>query len=253
MLKLIKYEFIKSRVILIGLFGVFVALQIFTMYSINVYDTTLMATALMLLMLVAFTSFVMIFILGIQSYSKELHSKSSYMIFMTPNSTYKIIFSKILYTLFIALLATLIGFIMFALDLQLMINAMGTDATIDQIIKIISVGAGRTIQYYIHTGIVLLISLWISLFSSLCIAYLSITLSATAFATSKFKGLFSVIFFIAITFAINYIAKYIPSLSTNSSYISLYTANIPIYLYEIVIIAAASISSAILLDKKVSL
>ena len=65
-----------------------------------------------LLIIAASVSYFIVFIFGVITYYRELSSKSSYLIFMTPNSSLSIITSKLLYTLIIGIgiSAIFIGF-----------------------------------------------------------------------------------------------------------------------------------------------
>ena len=104
MLKLIKVEFRKGLVGALVLLGIAAALQAY--YLISLYSSREGHTiaAALLLVWVTFAMGVFVFARGITAYSRELGSRTGYMLFLTPNPSLKIIGSKFLYTFLLALL-----------------------------------------------------------------------------------------------------------------------------------------------------
>ena len=99
MLKLVKYELRKNRTALLVLLAIAAALEAYFLISIAREASEDVYTAIALLtLLFACVSFA-VFILGVSSYSGELKRKSSYLIFMTPNSALAVVISKLLFTL----------------------------------------------------------------------------------------------------------------------------------------------------------
>ena len=105
MLKLSKYEFRKNRNFLLVIGIVFALLEIYFLAGIFMKDSGNSARALVFLFICAVVCFFSVFILAISNYSKELNSKSSYLIFMTPNTSLNIIFSKMFTILIIGLVS----------------------------------------------------------------------------------------------------------------------------------------------------
>ena len=115
MLKLLKYEFRKAQSAFLTLLGLTAALELYFLYALYQRKEDHMAISMVLLVLCAYAVAIFVFVRGVTSYSGELKSKSSYLIFLTPNSTLKIMGSKYLYTFvnglfFAALFAVLAGF-----------------------------------------------------------------------------------------------------------------------------------------------
>ena len=104
MLKLTKYEFRKNRTIFIIFAIGLILLQIYFMVSTYSGDDEHTIISSMMLFMYSMVCYFSVFMLAISSYSKELNSKSSYLIFMTPNSALKIILSKMLTILIIGLI-----------------------------------------------------------------------------------------------------------------------------------------------------
>ena len=105
MLKLSKYEFRKNRNFLLVIGIIFALLEIYFLAGIFMKNPENSAKALAFLFICAVVCFFSVFILAISNYSKELNSKSSYLIFMTPNTSLNIIFSKMFTILIIGLVS----------------------------------------------------------------------------------------------------------------------------------------------------
>lgn len=125
MLKLTKYELRKNLLgigIVAGIICVLQALFMFFCLTENLNYTSLFGG---LLIIAASVSYFIVFIFGVVTYNRELSSKSSYLIFMTPNSSLSIITSKLLYTLIIGIgiSAIFIGF--GVLDIFMMAGVFG--------------------------------------------------------------------------------------------------------------------------------
>ncbi|MDO5403191.1 MAG: hypothetical protein Q4F11_07105, partial [Eubacteriales bacterium] len=109
MLKLTKYEFRKNPVNTVIVLLILLAAQLYFTASCILENLNHAAIAMVLLVFLASISFIVVIVFGINAYSKELNSNSSYLIFMTPNSPLKILLSKLLYTfLFGCMLAVIL-------------------------------------------------------------------------------------------------------------------------------------------------
>ena len=96
MLKLMKYEFRKSassKLILLVLTAVF---ELAFLGGVFFKGYNLMGTGMMFLILCAFFGVFYIGLEGIMTLYRDLNSKQSYMLFLTPKSSYEILGAKIL-------------------------------------------------------------------------------------------------------------------------------------------------------------
>lgn len=253
MLKLAKYEFRKNIINVILLAVMIVILEGYTLISMATKSERHIVISVSLLLLGIFVGIFMIFIMAIQSYSKELASKYSYLSFMTPNSTYKIIGSKLICTLLVALIATIIGILFIMLDYNVFVaqypDIIETTDTIQDMMNTF----GYSVSNALMSIAVFLIQLWIGIFTAICIAYFAITLTATALANKKFRGIISLILFFVITFALNKLCSYLPSVDIGTGVINDILLPLPTYIVNVIFMIAAFIGSGLLLDKKVSL
>ena len=112
MLNLIKYEFRKNRMVLMIIGGGLLLLQLFYMFQIFTYkeeEEFWLPMSISFLSIYALVCFFTIFILAVSNYDKELKSKSSYLIFMTPNSSFTDMLRYILESLEIPVDKILLG------------------------------------------------------------------------------------------------------------------------------------------------
>lgn len=242
MLKLTKYELRKNLLsigIVAGIICVLQALFMFFCLTENINYTSLFGG---LLIIAASVSYFIVFIFGVVTYYRELSSKSSYLIFMTPNSSLSIITSKLLYTLIIGIgiSAIFIGFGDLADALKNfseMLKIMG----IDVVNIIINIVAG-------------IISFLIAFFFLISLAYFAITLSSTALQNKKIKGFISVVLFCVLAYATIKISSLLPELYKNPDSLSqALMSSLPATIFQLLMVVACTFGSAVLLDKKVSL
>ena len=248
MLKLTKYELRKNLLgigIVAGIICVLQALFMFFCLTENINYTSLFGG---LLIIAASVSYFIVFIFGVVTYYRELSSKSSYLIFMTPNSSLSIITSKLLYTLIIGIgiSAIFIGF--GVLDIFMMAGVFGdlADAlkNFSEMLKIMGIDVVNIIINIVAGIISFLISL----------AYFAITLSSTALQNNKIKGFISVILFCVLAYATIKISSLLPELYKNPDSLSqALMSSLPATIFQLLMVVACTFGSAVLLDKKVSL
>lgn len=253
MLHLIKYEIRRNLFTLLALYASILGIELFTLYSILTQSTTKTAISYALIIFCGFVGIMYIFIMGIQSYSKELGSKYSYMVFMTPNSTQKIITSKFLFIGVVALITSVISISLIVLDYNLVLTNFPQVADSISMAKIFTAEMGYDVSGLAIYLIIYFIIFWISIFSAIAIAYFAITLSATMLANKKGRGIISVVLFFILNFIISYVTGYFPKLEIGSGVINMLFEPSLTYIFHILIIICSIFGNAYLLDKKVSL
>lgn len=266
MLNLMKYEFRKNRITIGILAGVGVLLQVgyFISYAaargtgrkaLRAEGNVVMMWSLLLLLMVI--GFFTIFIMGIMNYANELNSKSSYLIFMTPNSSLKIILSKLLYVflaevVFLAALSFVLGF-----DIIQSVALFDDRRMIDIIVEMFKQMFNIDL-YELWLRILLhIVSFVISLFAVMVMAYCAITLSATFLYNSRWKGFVSVVLFIVICVVVSYVDNhFVEEIVRN---VDIFTTRgrvlylLPNMVYYLLIMAAGTFGCAKLIDKAINL
>ena len=211
MLKLVKYEFRKSLTSLLTLLGLTAGLEAYFLAALYLDREEHLFIAMLLMMLCAYAVAVYVFVRGVTSYSGELKSRSAYLIFMTPNSTLKIMGSKFLYTfvngLLFAALYSALGLVDLTLTLQ---KYQRYDAFF---------GAARNFltAYGVHVDQIALgllagtAYIFLSLLAVIALAYLAITLSHTLLRDRKGRGLVALAIFLLLNYLVNWFSGLFPS------------------------------------------
>lgn len=213
MLKLLKYEFRKgltSLLVMLGVTGALEAYFLFGLYSGEQNEVHAIIAA-MLLMLMTFAMYVFVLIRGVTSYSGELKSRSSYLIFMTPNSTRKIIASKFIYTLVLGALLAAVYIALGALDISLLLRHLGEWEEFIEAFWETMKELGVHLDQIIFGGVFAVIYLTLSVLSFFAVAYLAVTLSHTFFRDKSWRWLMAVVFFLGINYAIGAINSLFPA------------------------------------------
>ncbi len=250
MLKLMKYEFRKqafSKLIILILVGL---IEILFFFGVVTDNEEMIAVAMGFLAI--FTGGALFFLAfeSILTYSNDLKQKSSYMLFLTPNTSYSIVGAKVLSAGLQIILAGIVFFVIFAINGGVLI--VKYDA-IAEVKKMILQLADQFFQLKIRfTDIASVVGqVIISWISTITVAFFSITLSTTFLANKKFKGMVSFIIFIVLNVLYNKITDLILGDVTK------YSANVSTYFIgnSIILLAAIILTymgTAWMLDKKVS-
>lgn len=208
MLKLMKYEFRKqafSKVIILVLVGL---LELLFFFGVAADKENVIATSMMLLMVFTFGALFFLAFESILTYSNDLKQKCSYMLFLTPNTSYGIVGAKVLSAAIQVVLAGIAFFLIFGLDGAVLIAKY--DA-INEVKEMITKFLKEIFQLEIAlTDVVSVVAVVIaSWISTITVAFFSITLSTTFLANNKFKGIVSFIIFIALNVFYNYVVEWI--------------------------------------------
>lgn len=217
MLKLIKYEFRKALTAMLILLGGTLAAEVYFLYGMNVMEEKPehLAISMIVLMLLSLAVYIFVLVRGVASYSGELKSRSSYLIFMTPNSTRKIMASKFLFTLILCILFgglyALLGFV----DLRMVLEAAGEyEEFLEALNEMLLMMGIHTDQLIV--GIVFTVFLMgLSMLSFFAVAYLAITLSHTLFRDKSWRWVMALIFYFIINYALNTISTLFPLMYTS--------------------------------------
>lgn len=255
MLKLIKYEYRKSLTIFIIIFAVLFGLEAYLAGSIMAKSTTNIAISMVLYMLVGWAGILGLMIIGVISYARELNAKYSFMTFMTPNSTYKIVGAKYLTLLITTVAATLIYGAFVYLDIRLAMSRFEDTAEMFEMInELMGVLFGKSITNLIIGFVGMVVGIWVSILLTVSFAYLAITLSNTVLANKRGKGWLAVGFFVAIRVAVQVISHFLPDFDFGSdTLLQVMAGQWPTYVFEILFIVGTYIGVSELLKRKVSL
>ena len=122
MLKLMKYEFRKTWITKLILLGVTAVAEIAFLIGLYVERETTLGVSVMLLVFLALGGILMIGLYSVMTLHRDMNTKQSYMLFMTPNSCYKILGAKMLENLLSMLIGGAFFFGLGSLDIALLLK-----------------------------------------------------------------------------------------------------------------------------------
>lgn len=267
MFKLIKYE-IKtiSKEFLIVLAAI-VFLNLALMTRINVWQES---TLTMLSFLICFGASVVAFIYNITIFTRDLKQDTGYLLFSIPKSGYSILGAKLISSLIVIIVSTIVGGIMTFL---LVIVAMGN---FNDFVKALTQFKSMANVSMAKVTLVLIIDAIISILMYvylLLTIYFSISTSRAIMNKRKFSGLVSFLIFISINLITgkiyevlaNAIPKtinpyfsliddtYMHSANTNDPFMLLLPVNWAGGIFNIIVMVALFIGIGYILEKKIDL
>ena len=247
MWKLIKYELRKQMQLKAIIFGIVALLELVWFWGVFAKNSVMLSTS-GLLVIVANVSMMYLYFESIITFSRDLKTRNSYMLFMTPNSSYKIIGAKVLASGIQIILYGLCFLGIGVLDLSILsIRNQSVSETIEVIQRLLSdlVNIDIDLTYVLFTGIyVLVMGIFV-----LVLAYVSITLSATFLANKAYKGV--------ISFGIFVLILYIQGKLLNAIFGNVILADMQVMilclLWYAILSVIAYVVTAWMLEKRVSL
>lgn len=255
MFKLIKYEFRKDIIIYLVIFAMILALEGYLMISILTGSDVNMVISIILYLLCGWGAVMVIMILGVVSFARELGSKYSFMTFMTPNSAYKIVGAKYITLIATTVLATAIygGFIY--LDVTVALLRYGDFRDImDTINSFMTLMSGNSIADVVIALVAVLLGVWFNILLTVSYAYLATTLSYTILANKKGKVWLAVGLFVGIRVITSIITFVLPHFNFGEETLgAILAGSWLVYLFEFLFIGATYFVVSFLLDRKVSL
>ena len=198
--KLLKYEFRKTwmtKLVLLGITAVAEIAFLIGLYSKN--DDQLWVPGALVLVFIAFGGIMAIGLGSIVTLHRDINTKQSYMLFMTPNSCYSILGAKVLETSLSILITGAFFFALGALDITLLFARYGQLMDIWRIVTEFIRMINQQIQVdakSIAMVLFLMLSAWISV---ICTVFLADVISAALLNGRRHNGLVSFIFFIILS------------------------------------------------------
>ena len=261
MLKLMKYEFRKTRTTLLVMMAALVALEAGFLIGDKMDNYKIAGICLGLLTMLVFAVYVYILIAGIVSYSRELNDKTGYLTFMVPVGPMGIVASKILYTVLSALVVTALFGGAVYYDYSKLFSRLDLDQeTLQQLQFAFTMMSGTMGGSVSLTRVILTLAfetgtVLIQIILTMCTAYLAITLSATLLQNKKgfLRLLVSFLLFAGLNYATTKVGGMVSQdvvPNTTEELLRMLGAQAAVDLAFAVVFAGAT---AWLLDRKVSL
>lgn len=201
----------------------------------------------------------------IKMYSDDLNKKLGYMLFMTPNSGYKIVISKVLTAILEGFAILFIYLIFIIINGIYLMTVAGLDFNINlsEITKGINIILSGSIGFNLGHIFVFLLTALVFIMSFILTVYTSITIRKSIFSEIRLGGFLSFIIFIILNWGISYLSTKIMSAltpyynplinGTNVSATDLVTIFLPFIVLTLVECAIMTAGSGYLLEKKINL
>lgn len=246
MLKLMKYEFKKqafSKYIILALVGL---VEVGYLVGLFLDKGDVLGVSIAIMSMLAFGCMFYLAFECIDTFSKDLKQKSSYMLFLTPRTAYSIVGAKIIAAGIQAVIAAFAFFGVFVLNGTL---ALIKYQSLNQIKEYIIMIVRELVQLELNIPFLLsfvgvLLGLWLLTITT---AFFAITLSTTFLANNKFKGIVSFAFFFALNAAFSYIGNIGDIATPDTIKGSLFNI-----LFSLVFTVLTYFGTAWMLEKKVS-
>lgn len=253
MRKLIKYELRKDMILYIIVFSVIMMLEFYLLGSILAKSEANIVISTLLFIMCGSSAILLVEVLGVVSFARELGSKYSYMTFMTPNSTFKIVGAKYITLLIITTLLTAIFAVSAVADVRLALYKYDSvNDFIEMVDFILEMGQTSISEIVLGFAISFLI-IWLDILTTVSFAYLAITLSATILSNKRGKGWLAVGLFIGIRIITSVIKNFIPVFEFGDTFLLMLAGQWMTFVFEILLVVGTYFGVSIMLDKKVSL
>lgn len=261
MLKIIKYDFIKKYKLISIILTIAGLLNLLAVIKFKVEGSALFLGLFPIAMILLYIVDV------IKMYSDDLNKKSGYMLFMTSNSGYKILVSKVITAIFEGFGILLIYFIIILINTFYISTVQGFNISINinEIIRAINMVLSGTLGFNLGHVFIFLLTALVLIITFILSAYTAITVRKSILSEAKFGGFLSFIIFVALNWVTSFISgKLLPLLSpyydiTINNFESNITASqfamalLPIIILSIAECILMTLGSGYLLEKKINL
>ena len=210
MLRLLKYELRKTLMAKLILLGITLVAQAVFLAGLWGKKEDTLTTGTALLFFVAVTGIALMGILSVVTLHKDMNTRQGYMLFMTPNSCYKILGAKVLECALSLLLAGAFFFALGWLDLSLVLGE-GTNQQIwDMFNQMVRAVNEKIVLDAPHIS-ALMFELTADWLCTISTAYLADVVSSSLMNGKKANWLVTCLLFLALNYGITKILKLVPA------------------------------------------
>ena len=210
MLKLMKYEFRKTWITKVILLGITAALEALFLFGLYADKEETLGLSIMLLTFLAIGGILVIGLESVITLHRDMNTRQSYMLFMTPNSSYSILGAKVLEGGLSILITGAFFFALGALDITLLFAKNGELNQMWEMIQdflshfTLSNGASLPTLDGVTLGMIAfqLLTGWIEIVTT---AYLAVVVSSALLNGKKFNGVLSFLLFLALSWFVSWV------------------------------------------------
>lgn len=210
MLKLMKYEMRKTLFVKLVLLALATIAEVFFLVSLNGDSPERVSVSILLLVLLAVFGILFMGISSILTLHKDMNTKQSYMLFMTPNSRYSILGAKVLENGLSTVIAGAFFFVLGLLDIGATLKKYDSIEGVLDMLRTIVEAAGASINFRLTDVICFTVMMVASWLMTVTTAYLADVISSSVLNGKKGGLLISFVLFILLTMLLNKILSVIP-------------------------------------------
>jgi len=243
-----KYEFKKQAMTKYVMLILMAIIEVIFLIGLVVKNNeNLIAVPMVIMIMVTIVAIFFVSVESIFTFSNDLKTKASYMLFMTPHSSYTIIGAKLLVSFITLFLTGMVLLLINTGNFVLLGARMEGFAQVRDVIAMLLKEIWRIeINFYDVFKFILLLLIGFAIF--ITTAFVSITISSTVLANKRFKGLVSFAVFIALNLVFTWISNNILATDIWSNSYFLISMGI-----NLIFLIATYLGTAWLLEKKISL
>lgn len=228
MLKLMKYEFRKNRLSKLILLVLTAISEVLYLAGVFFEWENGLGFGVLGLTICAMVGIIYIGIESLITFYRDLNTKQSYMLFLTPRSSFQILGAKVLENALSIFLAGLLFALLAAVDISTALIHIGGLEELVNFVKsalrhiniTISINGPQTL-----IGFMSILTSWLMMIVT---GYLAILLSATVLAGKKLSGLISFAIFVLLDWLFGILLNYLPKLEGTMYFVELIGASLVI-------------------------
>lgn len=252
--KLIKYEFIKNRMALIISAGVFTLFEVFFLVGFLLETATVALIGALGLALLGWFVFIVPLVICCKTYTNELSNKVGCLVYMTPNSTYKIVGSKYLFSAIMFVGFGLLLGAYGALDALYLVKKFDLSEDFWKGFKDAFSFFGLSVDEILYKLLGYLVTFIIILVVLVALVYLAYTFSSTILQNGKAKGFLSFLLFIGLFVLFVYLNNKMPEINSQTESVGeVFLSLLPRIGLCISLIIVSFFGSGYMLSKKINL
>lgn len=214
--KLMKYEFRKTMFSKVILLVITAIAEILFLAGIFAEWENGIAIGMIGLVLCASVGTLYIGLESLTIFQKDLNTKQSYMLFLTPKNSFQILGAKVLENGLSLLLVTAFYVALAAIDVSTAVLYVGGLQEFLELLHELSISISMNIDLTwpnVIVGVAMALTVWLLVIQT---GYLAIVLSSTVLAGKRFSGAVSFVLFLVISWLVNLPTELVPEMSSRN-------------------------------------
>lgn len=218
MLRLLKYEMRKTLMFKLIMLGITAVAQAIFLYGLWANKENTLATGAVLLFFIAITGITIIGIQSLVTLHRDMNTRQGYMLFMTPNSCYRILGAKVLECGLSILIAGAFFFALGLLDFSLLLGKGANQRVWDMMTQMLrSINENIKLDApHIASVVFLMLASWLCTVTT---AYLSDVVSSSLLNGKKANWIITFLLFLVLNYAISKVLTLVPATGNVISYL----------------------------------